>query len=72
MLQTFRLCSPFLEPFSWKRWCDTNYEWYLPMLSLITAKDLTNATKDYFVEDNFTTFVIDIWKRQITLKAKNL
>ncbi|GHT45849.1 hypothetical protein AGMMS49936_03770 [Endomicrobiia bacterium] len=48
----------------------TNYGWYLPMFSLTTAKDLTNATKDYFVEDNFTTFVMTSEKGKLHSKQK--
>ncbi|GHT56880.1 hypothetical protein AGMMS50233_09660 [Endomicrobiia bacterium] len=41
-------------------------EWDLPMLSLIAAKDLTNTTKDCFVEDNFTTLMMTSEKDKLS------
>jgi zinc protease len=64
----------FLRHFLGKTSGIADYEWNLlaakKMFPLITAKDLAEASKDYFVEDDITIFVLASNKDKLPSKAK--
>jgi zinc protease len=66
--------SCFLDHFLGKACMIADYEWNLlaakKMFPLITAKDLADASKDYFIEDDLSIFVLASSKDKLPSKAK--